>query len=86
MISISTPFGGMVPQSMVVESGEFRMEYTGHPIDEVEEEFDYFGYCVLTGTEPEPNGEDGLADVRIIDAAYESADTGQWIELASGGA
>ena len=81
MVSISAPFGGVVPQSMVVERGEFSMEYTGHPVDEVEEEFDYFGYCVLTGTEPEPNGKDGLTDVRVIDAAYESAAAGEWVEL-----
>ncbi|MCU4799041.1 Gfo/Idh/MocA family oxidoreductase [Halobacteria archaeon HArc-gm2] len=81
MISISAPFGGVVPQSMVVERGEFSVEYTGNPDDEVEEEFDYFGYCVLTGTEPEPSGRDGLEDVRVIDAAYESAETEQWVEL-----
>ena len=81
MISISGPFGGVVPQRMVVERGEFSVEYTGHPDDEVGEEFDYFGYCVLTGTEPGPSGRDGLEDVRVIDAAYESAETEQWVEL-----
>lgn len=81
MVYVSAPFGGVVPQSMVVERGEFSMEYTGHPVDEVVEEFDYFAYCVLTGTEPELDGEDGREDVRVIDAAYESAATGQWVEL-----
>ncbi len=59
IILIASPFGGVVPQEMVVESGDMRMEYTGPPVDEVCEEFDYFGYCVLTGTEPEPDGRDG---------------------------
>ncbi|WP_394741101.1 D-xylose 1-dehydrogenase Gfo6 [Natronococcus roseus] len=81
MVSISSPFGGVVPQEMVVESGDVRMEYTGPPVDEVREEFDYFGYCVLTGTDPEPDGEDGLADLRVIEAAYESADSGRRIDL-----
>lgn len=80
MVSIHAPFGGVVPQNMVVERGDFSMEYTGHPVDEVEEEFDYFGYCVLTGTEPEPNGADGVEDLRVIEAAYESAETGHWEE------
>lgn len=83
MIAISAPFGGIVPQQVVVERGDFSVEYTGHPVDEVQEEFDYFGYCVLTGTAPEPDGEDGLADVRAIEAAYESAATGQWVELGT---
>lgn len=80
MIHIAAPFGGVVPQSMIVERGDFSMEYTGQPVDEVEEEFDYFGYCVLTETRPEPDGEDGVADLRVIEAAYESAETGQWVD------
>jgi len=66
---------------MTVESGDVRMEYTGPRVDEVREEFDYFGYCVLTGTDPEPDGEDGLADLRAIEAAYESAETGRQVAL-----
>ncbi|MCU4924479.1 Gfo/Idh/MocA family oxidoreductase [Halobacteria archaeon AArc-dxtr1] len=81
MLSIASPFGGVVPQEIVAESGDMRMEYTGPPVDEVEEEFDYFGYCVLTGTRPEPDGEDGLADIKIIETAYEAAETGRRIEL-----
>ncbi|MDF9747575.1 D-xylose 1-dehydrogenase Gfo6 [Natrinema salsiterrestre] len=75
-VHIESPFGGVVPQEMVVESGDIRMEYTGPTVDEVCEEFDYFGHCVLTGTDPEPDGEDCLADLRAIEAAYESAETG----------
>ncbi|OVE83939.1 D-xylose 1-dehydrogenase Gfo6 [Natronolimnobius baerhuensis] len=82
IILIASPFGGVVPQEMVVESGDMRMEYTGPPVDEVCEEFDYFGYCVLTGTEPEPDGRDGLIDLYAIEAAYESAQTGRRVELA----
>lgn len=81
MIDIESPFGGVVPQEVVVESGDIRMEYTGPTVDEVREEFDYFGYCVLTGTDPEPDGEDGLADLRAIEAAYESAEIGCRVEL-----
>lgn len=81
MISIASPFGGVVPQEMVVESGDMRMEYTGPPVDEVREEFDYFGYCVLTGTDPEPDGEDGITDLRAIEAAYESAETECRVDL-----
>ncbi|SEW21239.1 D-xylose 1-dehydrogenase Gfo6 [Natrinema salifodinae] len=81
-IHIESPFGGVVPQEMVVESGDVRMEYTGPPVDEVCEEFDYFGYCVLTDTDPEPDGEDGLTDLRAIEAAYESAETGRRVGVA----
>ena len=73
VVSVASPFGGVVPHEMIVESGDMRMEYTGEPTDEVREEFDYFGYCVLTGTTPEPDGEDGVTDLRVVDATYESA-------------
>jgi len=81
MIDIESPFGGRVLQEMVIESGDMRMEYTGPSVDEVREEFDYFGYCVLTGTDPEPDGEDRLADLCSIEAAYESAETGRRVSL-----
>lgn len=80
-ISISSPFGGVVPHDIFVESGDIGMEYRGPPIDEVSEEFAYFGYCVLTGTRPEPNGQDGLDDMIAIDAAYESAARGERVEI-----
>ncbi len=80
-ISIASPFGGVVPQEMVVESGDIRMEYTGPPVDEVCEEFDYFGYSVLTDTDPEPDGDDAVTDLRAIEAAYEAADTGHHVSL-----
>ena len=33
----------------------------------------YFSDCILKDKEPEPNGREGLADVRIVEAIYESA-------------
>jgi predicted dehydrogenase len=33
----------------------------------------YFSDCILKNKEPEPNGLEGLADVRIVEAIYESA-------------
>ncbi|WP_312910471.1 D-xylose 1-dehydrogenase Gfo6 [Natronosalvus caseinilyticus] len=73
-VLVSSPFGGVVPHEIRVEYDDVCMEYTGEPTDEVREEFDYFGYCVLTGTTPEPDGEDGVADLAVVEAAYESAD------------
>jgi hypothetical protein len=44
-------------------------------------EIDTFSECILNDTEPEASGTEGLADVRIIEAIYESAMTGRSIEL-----
>jgi glucose-fructose oxidoreductase len=49
--------------------------------DQFATEIDYFSECILNDTEPEPSGREGLADVRIIQALYESARTGQSVTL-----
>ncbi len=49
--------------------------------DQFAAETDYFSECVLNDTEPEPSGEEGLADVRIVEALYQSAQTGQSVAL-----
>ncbi len=81
LVSITAPFGGVVPQEVSVESGEIAMEHRGRPIDEVREEFAYFGYCVLTDTAPEPDGWDGLADLAVIESIYEAAARGERVPI-----
>ena len=41
----------------------------------------YFVDCVRAGRTPVPGGAEGLVNMRIVDAAYESARTGQVVEL-----
>lgn len=41
-----------------------------------------FSECVLTGADPEPSGEEGLADIRVVRALYESAHAGKPVRLA----
>lgn len=80
-ILIREPFGGDIKQELIIERHDTRTEYTGPPVDEVTEEFDYFAHCVLTGADCETDGEDGVADVQIIEAAYEAAATGTRVSL-----
>ena len=44
--------------------------------DQVAAEIEYFSRCVLDGREPEPSGQEGLADVRVIRALMESPHEG----------
>ncbi|MEO8890114.1 MAG: gfo/Idh/MocA family oxidoreductase, partial [Coleofasciculaceae cyanobacterium] len=44
-------------------------------------EIAYFSECLLKGSDPEPSGVEGLADVRVIRAIYESAKTGLPVKL-----
>jgi D-xylose 1-dehydrogenase (NADP+, D-xylono-1,4-lactone-forming) len=78
---IRSPFGGDVSQELVVERGETHTRYAGTPVDEVCEEFDYFAHCVLADADCETDGEDGLADLRAIEAAYDSAETGERVTI-----
>jgi hypothetical protein len=49
--------------------------------DQFAAELIYFSDCILRNREPEPSGWEGLADVRIVRAIYESARTGRAVEL-----
>ena len=41
----------------------------------------YFSDCILNNREPEPSGEEGLQDVRIVEALYKSARTGKAVPI-----
>lgn len=49
--------------------------------DQFAAEVTYFSNCIRKNKEPEPSGIEGLADVRVVRAIYESARTGKKIEL-----
>jgi glucose-fructose oxidoreductase len=49
--------------------------------DQFAAEIVYFSDCILQDKQPEPSGQEGLADVRIVRAIYESVRTGKIVEL-----
>jgi glucose-fructose oxidoreductase len=53
----------------------------GRKRDQFASELIYFSDCILNDREPEPSGEEGLQDVRIIQALYQSAETGHVIKI-----
>lgn len=50
--------------------------------DQFAAELVYFSDCILRKRDPEPSGIEGLADVRVVQAIYESARSGKLIELS----
>jgi glucose-fructose oxidoreductase len=50
--------------------------------DQFGPELVYFSDCILEHVDPEPSGREGLADVRVIRAIYESARTGCAVRLS----
>lgn len=49
--------------------------------DQFAPELIHFSDCLLHDREPEPTGEEGLADVRVIEALNDSIVTGKWVSL-----
>jgi predicted dehydrogenase len=49
--------------------------------DQFAAELVYFSECVLKNEQPQPSGLEGMADVEIIRALYESAKTGQVVKI-----
>ncbi|MBI3182753.1 MAG: Gfo/Idh/MocA family oxidoreductase [Myxococcales bacterium] len=56
-----------------------RLTFPGR--DQFAPELSYFSDCVLRDREPEPDGYEGLADVRVIEALYDSARIGRPVKL-----
>ncbi len=50
--------------------------------DQFAPELLYFSDCVLNDRDPEPSGEEGLADVRIIEGMQRSIANGRWESLS----
>ena len=51
--------------------------------DQFAPELVYFSKCIQKGRQPEPSGEEGINDLRIIDAIFDSAKRGTAIKLPS---
>lgn len=56
-------------------------ERTFEPHDQLAAEFTYFSDCILQNKDPEPSGMEGLNDVRIIRALYQSIERGQPVKI-----
>ena len=49
--------------------------------DQFAPELLYFSDCILKNRKPEPSGEEGMQDVRIVEALYESAKSGKPVTI-----
>jgi glucose-fructose oxidoreductase len=49
--------------------------------DQFAPELLYFSDCIIHDRKPEPSGEEGLQDVRIVEALYRSAKTGRVVKV-----
>jgi glucose-fructose oxidoreductase len=72
-------FAGDLKHTLRIEGKEAKKTFKKR--DQVAPELIYFSRCVLEDREPEPSGREGLADLRVIQALYESIKTGRPVTL-----
>jgi predicted dehydrogenase len=68
-------FKGARAATLRTDAGDERQEFPD--ADQFGPQLIYFSDCIIHGREPEPDGEEGQVDVRIIEALYDSLRTGR---------
>jgi predicted dehydrogenase len=72
-------FGRPIRQVTVI--GEKEAEQSFKNTDHFGGEMKYFSQCILNNEEPEPNAEEGFADVRVLEAILQALESGRSIPL-----
>jgi predicted dehydrogenase len=70
---------GKLEHHLTIDGKTTTHKFAAH--DQFAPELIAFSSCVLRGSEPEASGEEGLADVRIVQAILESARSGKAVRL-----
>ncbi len=68
-------------RELVVTVGDKERTRTFPKTDQFGPELVYFSDCIVRDVEPEPSGEEGLADVRVIEALLRSAHDDRLVRL-----
>ena len=80
MLDPAYMFGQPVEQTLAV--GQDKSKKSFKNTDHFGGEMKYFSDCILQGTDPEPDGEEGLADVRVLEGVLAALKSGGSIKLA----
>jgi predicted dehydrogenase len=81
LIRVSNAYEYDLPIEVEIVQGGQRKVHSHKKRDQFGPELIYFSDCILKNRDPEPGGEEGLIDVTIINALYESAKRGHPIKL-----
>jgi glucose-fructose oxidoreductase len=65
--------------------GEEVRKKKGRRRDQFAAEIAYFSDCVMNGRDPDPSADEGCWDVRVVNALYESAQSGRPVQLQNFG-
>lgn len=74
-------YRGELRHYLTIEGATSEEEFAAR--DQFAPELAHFSACVLAGRDPEPSGEEGLADIRVVEAILRSAATDAPVALAA---
>ncbi len=69
--------------NLKVQVGEKAQTLKFPKRDQFAAEISYFSDCILKNKDPEPSGEEGLADIRIVEAIYKSVSSGKVVKVGT---
>lgn len=67
--------------SSVLKIGDRERHKVLSKCDQFAAELSYFSDCILNNKHPEPSGEEGLADVRVIEGMLKAINSGRWVSI-----
>ncbi|WP_284013440.1 D-xylose 1-dehydrogenase Gfo6 [Halobaculum litoreum] len=80
-VAVRSAFEPGADREVTVETPDGTLTVAGAGADETVAEFDYFAHAVATDAPIEPDGADGLVDVRTLAAVQEASASGGRVEL-----
>jgi predicted dehydrogenase len=78
----SEPFQAYTGNRLWATGGRKREEVAYDPVNQFAAEMDDFCQCILSDKPSRTPGEEGLQDIKIMMAAYESANSGKSVKIA----
>ncbi len=72
-------FGKPLEQTVAIKDEKSKQSFKN--TDHFGGELKYFSDCILNNTDPEPDGEEGFADVRVLEGVLEALRTGSSVKL-----
>ncbi len=72
-------FGKPLEQTVAIKDEKKKESFKN--TDHFGGEMKYFSDCILNNTDPEPDGEEGFADVRVLEGVLEALKTGGAVKL-----
>ena len=80
-IHIDPAFGYGDTQHQTITIGTDKREEKFKPTDQFGGEMKYFSDCIMNGEDPEPDAEEGIADLRVVEGIVEALKTGRRVDL-----